>query len=477
MSRPSNHTTRNRPSQQPLRVVELFAGVGGFRLGLCGKGKKRNKNFETVWFNQWEPSTKRQHAHEVYSARFPADKNETREFTNTNIADAVKAAQRGEFKLPDHDVLVGGFPCQDYSVARTLSQAAGIAGKKGVLWWEIRNILELKQKIGRPVKYLFLENVDRLLKSPASQRGRDFAIMLTTLADLGYAVEWRVINAADYGMPQRRRRIFIVGYHMSSPLYELMSTIDPHHVLMKKGVLSSAFPVVPKSASVDVGSLIGNYADITERFNTENPSASPFHSAGVMRGRQFHTMPVLAAYDGEKTTLGDILLDEGHVPEEYFVNGDLSRWKYLKGAKNEPRKGANGFEFVYTEGPMVFPDALDKPSRTIVTGEGGKTPSRFKHVIKTASGRHRRLTPLELERLCMFPDGHTNLPGIPDVRRAFFMGNALVVGVIERIGKTLARLHKNSLEHGADAMQEPTPSPLTPKAARLNNKRIPATRF
>ncbi|HEY4512032.1 MAG TPA: DNA (cytosine-5-)-methyltransferase [Candidatus Paceibacterota bacterium] len=475
MSRTTNHTTHKKSSQQPLRVVELFAGVGGFRLGLCGTGKSRNKNFETAWFNQWEPSTKRQHAHEVYVSRFPAEKNEVREHTNTNIADAVKAAQRGEFDLPDHDVLVGGFPCQDYSVARTLSQAAGIAGKKGVLWWEIRNILELKQKQGKPVKYLFLENVDRLLKSPANQRGRDFAVMLTTLADLGYAVEWRVINAADYGMPQRRRRIFIVGYHMSSPLYKLMSPVNPHHVLMKKGVLASAFPVAPKSASVNVGPLIGNYADITERFNKETPSVSPFHSAGVMRGRQFHTMPVLAAYHGKQMVLGDILLDEKEVPEEYFVNGDLARWKYLKGAKNEPRKGANGFEFIYTEGPMIFPDSLDKPSRTIVTGEGGKTPSRFKHVIKTPSGRYRRLTPLELERLCIFPNDHTNLPGMSDIRRAFFMGNALVVGVIDRIGKALARLHRHSLKRGVDALYDPTPSPLSLKATSPNGKRAPAT--
>lgn len=475
MRRPSNHTTRKNPPQQPLRVVELFAGVGGFRLGLSGTGKKRNKDFETVWFNQWEPSTKQQHAHEVYISRFPAEKNEIRERTNINIAEVVKAAQRGEFDLPDHDVLVGGFPCQDYSVARTLSQATGIAGKKGVLWWEIRNILELKQKQGKPVKYLFLENVDRLLKSPASQRGRDFAIMLTTLADLGYVVEWRVINAADYGMPQRRRRVFIVGYHMSSPLYELMSSIDPHHILLKKGVLASAFPVTPKSASVDVGSLIGNYADISERFNSENPDISPFHSAGVMSGRQFHTIPVLAAYNGEQTTLGDILQSEKKVPKEYFLNTDLGRWKYLKGAKNEPRKGANGFRFIYSEGSMVFPDPLNKPSRTIVTGEGGKTPSRFKHVVKTASGKYRRLTPLELERLCMFPDDHTNLPGISDARRAFFMGNALVVGVIDRIGKTLARLHGNSLKKGANTLQDPTPSPLSPKLAGPNDKRTPAT--
>lgn len=475
MSRPLNHITQEKaPQAEPLRVVELFAGVGGFRLGLCGKGKSGNKNFAPVWFNQWEPSTKRQHAHEVYISRFPVGEREESNFSNTNIAEVVKAARKGTFKIPDHDVLVGGFPCQDYSVARTLSQAAGIAGKKGVLWWEIRNILELKQKEGKPVKYLFLENVDRLLKSPASQRGRDFAVMLTTLADLGYAVEWRVINAADYGMPQRRRRTFIIGYHMSSPLYDAMDLLDPHYVLLKKGVLASAFPVMPKSAAVDVGSLMGTYADISERFNTEDPDISPFQSAGVMRGRQFHTISVVAVHNGEQKTLGDILLDDKDVPEAFFLKGDMERWKYLKGAKNEARRGANGFEFTYTEGPMVFPDPLNKPSRTIVTGEGGSTPSRFKHVVRTSRGKYRRLTPIELERLCMFPDNHTALPGISDARRAFFMGNALVVGIIDRVGKTLARLHKNSLNGSLNSLQNEGPSLIGLKTTLPNSKRVPA---
>jgi DNA (cytosine-5)-methyltransferase 1 len=87
----------------------------------------------------------------------------------------------------------------------------------------------------------------------------------------------------------------------------------------------------------------------------------------------------------------------------------------------------------YSEGGMIFPDPLDKPSRTIITGEGGKSPSRFKHVIQTPKG-YRRLSPVELERLNMFPDDHTKLEGVSDTKRAFFMGNALVVGVIEKIG-------------------------------------------
>ena len=87
---------------------------------------------------------------------------------------------------------------------------------------------------------------------------------------------------------------------------------------------------------------------------------------------------------------------------------------------------------------MSFPDSLEKPSRTIITGEGGQAPSRFKHVIKQRN-KYRRLTPVELERLNMFPDNHTKLDGITDSKRAFFMGNALVVGVIEKIGNTLLK--------------------------------------
>ena len=106
--------------------------------------------------------------------------------------------------IPDHTLLVGGFPCQDYSVARSLSNEKGIEGKKGVLWWEIAEVLETKQP-----PFVLLENVDRLLRSPSTQRGRDFGIMLRSFLDNGYAVEWRVINAAEYGFsPKKKKGIY-----------------------------------------------------------------------------------------------------------------------------------------------------------------------------------------------------------------------------------------------------------------------------
>ena len=172
----------------PLRVVELFAGVGGFRIGLEGPpGSNNSSKYAVVWSNQWEPSTKKQHAAEVYVKRWGLKQSEDNPlhfiadgevFVNDDIAE-IDAKD-----IPDHDLLVGGFPCQDYSVAKTAKRAAGIEGKKGVLWWEIHRILTEKKP-----SYAMLENVDRLLKSPTSQRGRDFAVMLTSLNELGYIVE------------------------------------------------------------------------------------------------------------------------------------------------------------------------------------------------------------------------------------------------------------------------------------------------
>jgi DNA (cytosine-5)-methyltransferase 1 len=407
-----------------VRVVELFAGVGGFRLGLEAAGEE----YVTVWSNQWEPGRKTQHASRIYQERFKTGKHSS--------DDIAKVIEEDFKQIPVHDLLVGGFPCQDYSVARTLSQAAGLIGKKGVLWWSIYKILE--QMGEKSPKYLFLENVDRLLKSPASQRGRDFAVMLASLSDLGYAVEWRVVNAADYGFPQRRRRVFILGYKKGTRMHrKIANTKKPESIITEDGVLARAFSSTAMEMFAKSFKIEGSLAEISEDFSHGSPKESPFANAGFMIERQVTTMRVIPEYSGSRTVLGDVLLEEDEVPEEFFINGELDRWIYLKGAKKESRTTKTGHVYNYSEGPVIFPDRPDKPSRTIVTGEGGGTPSRFKHVIRTKSGRHRRLTPLELERLNMFPDNHTKLDGVSDNMRAFIMGNALVVGAIERVGRSL----------------------------------------
>lgn len=403
-----------------IRVAELFAGVGGFRIGLEGASDE----YQTVWNNQWEPSTKHQDASLAYKARFGSVGHSNQDICTVATND-----------IPDHDLLVGGFPCQDYSVAATLSRSGGIEGKKGVLWWQIYRILEEKGE-NRP-NYIFLENVDRLINSPATQRGRDFAIILASLSDLGYIVEWRVINAAEYGMPQRRRRTYIVGYHRGSVVANQIE--DTNKWLFYDGVMAKAFPFVQKGNTLSDFEITGSIKEVSDNFN-KGKKESPFGTAGIMVNRNVLSVDSTAIYEGTTQTLGDILVDEEFVPEEFYISDEeLPKWQYEKGAKKINRVSKEGHQYVFSEGGMAFPDYLDKPSRTMITGEGGSAPSRFKHVVKTPSGRYRRLIPIELERLNMFPDNHTYHPEVSDGRRAFLMGNALVCGIVEVIGKSLYR--------------------------------------
>jgi DNA (cytosine-5)-methyltransferase 1 len=424
--------------ENEIKVVELFAGVGGFRLGLEGwKGKSASSGYKkslkspykVVWSNQWEPFKKTQHASLVYENRFGKNGHSNEDIAQVDVS-----------SIPDHDLLVGGFPCQDYSVATTLKNSKGLIGKKGVLWWSIHKIISEKQN--KP-KYLFLENVDRLLISPSGQRGRDFAIILQSLNELGYAVEWRVINAADFGMPQRRRRVFILAYLQGTNIYESIKEVTPTEWILEDGTLAEAFPVTSENSLFSTEfELKGDIVSISENFN-KNGTTGLFENTGLMINGLVTTLKTQPNYDGNFTILKD-LIQNGEVTSEFYIDkSDLDKWIYLKGPKKEMRKNAQGFEYHYSEGGMIFPDPLDKPSRTIITGEGGKSPSRFKHVIQTTKG-YRRLSPVELERLNMFPDNHTKLEGVSNTKRAFFMGNALVVGVIEKIG--IALNQKNNYE-------------------------------
>ncbi len=405
-------------------AIELFAGVGGFRCGLNHVELKNEKviengNWKFLWANQWEPATKSQEAYECYKKRFGGD------VSNVDIFEVDK------HDIPDHTLLVGGFPCQDYSVAQTLSNSKGIEGKKGVLWWAIEETLSIKKP-----PFVLLENVDRLLLSPAKQRGRDFGMMLRSLYENGYDVQWRVINAGEYGLPQKRRRTYIFAYHKSTNYYKEMHNIDDRDIVFDKGIFAREFPIQSEYLAINKAD-ISEYKDLVE---VSNMFKCQFYNAGVLKDGGIYTVKVKS--DCDKIYPLKKIRETGFVDKKYFLNNEqIKKFEFLKGSKKIPRIKPNGEPYYYSEGSMPFPDNLDAPARTMLTSESGV--SRTTHVIEDYQTKKLRLlTPKECERINGFPDDWTDT-GMSDRKRYFMMGNALVVGVIEKIGKEIENIVEN----------------------------------
>ena len=394
-------------------ICELFAGVGGFRLGF----DRLESGWKTTWFSQWEPGARTQWAHNCYVQHFGDSPDLNNEFhTGEDISTMDKQA------IPNHTLLVGGFPCQDYSVAHTLSSSHGIEGKKGVLWWQIRDTI-----IAKKPPFCIFENVDRLLKSPAKQRGRDFGVILACLAKEGYSVEWRVVNAAQYGAAQRRRRTFIFAYRNDTIYGQKMADISADMIIKNGGLMAKAFPIqnIGQITETVIG---GDIVDVSDNF------AFAFETAGYMCKGRIYTAKV-TEQEEEPITLGKILQKNNVDDKFYITNEKMPKWTYLKGAKKIPRKSADGHEYTFSEGPIAFPDPWDRPGRTMLTSES--TINRSTHVVSDpGTGRLRLLTPVEAERLQGFDDEWTNT-GMPDRMRYFCMGNALVVPMITRMGRVL----------------------------------------
>ena len=408
-------------------VVELFAGVGGFRCGLNKVELKNDKveengDWKFVWANQWEPSTKTQDAFDCYTKRF-----------GSCDASNIDIFQVNKKDIPNHTLLVGGFPCQDYSVAQTLSNSKGIEGKKGVLWWAINDILKIKKP-----PFVLLENVDRLLLSPAKQRGRDFGIILRSFADAGYAVQWRVINAGEYGLPQKRRRVFIFAYHKTTNYYKSLAKTNLKDILFKDGIFVKQFPI--KNEELENNSIDISKNEFEDLLQVSNKFKAQFYNAGIMLNGQIYTSKVVADCN-DIYPLKKIIQHE-EVDKKFFLNdGTFKKFQYLKGNKRITRIKPNGEQYMYTEGAMPCPDNLEAPARTMLTSEGGV--SRTTHIVEDYKTKKiRLLTPVECERINGFPDNWTNT-GMTDKRRNFMMGNALVVGIIERIGNELETIVEN----------------------------------
>ena len=426
-------------------ICELFAGVGGFRLGF----ERDNRDWRTTWFSQWEPGKSKQWAHDCYLAHFgPSFDLDGNLTTNIDIAQVDKA------KIPDHNLLVGGFPCQDYSVARPLPGAKGIEGKKGVLWWQIRDTLEAKG-----AAFGLFENVDRLLKSPASKRGRDFGIILACLNGLGYSAEWRVVNAADYGAAQRRRRTFIFAYKNTTQ-YAQKLPYDPWQTIRTFGLFAKAFPAEEKW--MGVSETVIPLARTQEELHTVSETFEfNFENAGLMRNGRIFTAKV-EAVKRPPIPLREIL--EHNVGFQYYIDEGDGKWQRLKGAKKIERTAKNGHTYIFSEGAIAFPDSVDMPARTMLTSESSL--NRSTHVITDPeTGRMRLLTPNEADRIQGFvlpneirdrqgnekgwTDAHLpDKPQMPEKFRYFCMGNALVVPMITRIAKVLRPIIDSEPERG-----------------------------
>ena len=407
-------------------ICELFAGVGGFRLGM----ERLNTDWKTVWFSQWEPDKQKQWAHACYVKHFGDCPDMNGEYHTNDDINTVKKET-----IPDHTLLMISSPCQDYSIAHTKSTSYGIEDKKGVLWWQARDVIAVKQP-----KFVIFENVDRLLKSPAKQRGRDFGIILKCFADLDYTVEWRVVNSAKYGAAQRRKRLFLFAYRNDTVYGKEHWTMTPTDII--------SFGFMNKSFEAGTVTAISEVKLADDIFDVQDTFSYNFENAGFMRNGIVYSCKVdedLTRHGDKKnetiTTLGDIL--QHNVDSTYFITEEkLEKWKYLKGAKKFNRTSKDGHSYIYSEGAIPYPDSNANPSRTLLTSEG--SINRCSHVVEDLdTHKYRILTPIETERLQGFDDDWTKETTIGEMSnrmRYFCMGNSLVVSMITRMGKTLDKI-------------------------------------
>lgn len=457
-----------------FKIFSMFDGVGGFIVGLNNANQTIDEPlYQTTYSNQFEPSRKSQDAFEVGKYRFP-----NMQHINTDV-ELIPNETFDKMRENGVNMIVGGFPCQDYSVARSKKHEMGIEGKKGVLFWQIIRAVNRIQP-----DYLILENVDRLLKSPSKQRGRDFAIMLGAFNQLGYSVEWRVINAADYGRSQRRRRVFFFVYRNDTPWaikideqYEsftdsAVSLIDGESqnnelydsYIFKKGLFARQFPVEQSPYKKR------HYSQVLSEIDAEDLEYIPdindnftgtIWNTGIMRHGRYYTIDT-APIQEQPITLGEIVQQArkyyvtayseeayGEYLENFILTDEakLKKFEYLRGAKKIERTTPEGHKWIFSEGGMSAYDSFDLPARTMLTSEG--SVNRSTHFL-FENGKYRLLTPIEAELLQDFPpewtkykvDSNNNIKEVSDRMRFFFMGNALVTGIVKRIGEELHSITK-----------------------------------
>jgi DNA (cytosine-5)-methyltransferase 1 len=256
--------------------------------------------------------------------------------------------------------------------------------------------------------------------------------MLRCFHDAGYDVEWRVINAGEYGFAQRRRRIFIFGYHKSTNYYKATSKLNSEKIIFNNGIFAKQFKIEEiseKNNSIDISSKM--FKGLEELSNSFKDG---FYNSGHMHNGKIVTHKI-TPITKKGIPLKDIITKE-KVNNNFFLTEDaINKFIFLKGPKRIPRLKTNGETYYYTEGGMAFPDNLDCPARTMLTSES--SINRSSHIVEDYMTKKMRfITPEEAERINGFPTGWTNT-GMTQKRRYFMMGNALVVGIVRQLGNKI----------------------------------------
>jgi DNA (cytosine-5)-methyltransferase 1 len=248
-----------------MKYLSLFTGIGGFELGIGDKS-------ECIGYSEID-----KYAIQTYQSHFP---------THKNYGDITKINEK---ELPDFDLLCGGFPCQAFSIA---GKREGFADTRGTLFFDIARILKEKQP-----RLLFLENVKGLLSHDS---GRTFKVILSTLTELGYDIQWQVLNSKNFGVPQNRERVFIVGHLRGTPRPEVFPIGENNPTNIKQIIGGSQGNRVysPEGVSVTLASQAGGlgaktglYAvkgDLITRENPERQNGLSKSTMFTLRGAVTH---------------------------------------------------------------------------------------------------------------------------------------------------------------------------------------------
>lgn len=279
-----------------LKIIDLFAGIGGIRLGFEKIGA------ECVFSSEWD-----KHAQDMYEENF--GERPLGDINEINPKD-----------IPDHDFLLAGFPCQPFSIA---GKQLGFADTRGTLFFNIEKILEEK----RPYGFL-LENVSRLV---THDKGRTFKVIIDKLENLGYTVHYKVLNTIDFGLPQLRKRIYIVGFkdkiHFQFPipdgkkilLEEILEPEDkiPDNYYVSDSIREKRLSKVKPNAP---------YPSIWHENIGGNISALP-HSCALRAGGSYNYLLV----NGERRLTGREMLRLQGFPDSFKINVAYTQVRKIAG--------------------------------------------------------------------------------------------------------------------------------------------------